>query len=889
MWRFIANFILRNRFFILGAIALITVFFGYYAITQLKLENKYGILLPKDSETTRNYHKFKEYFGEDGGTLVIAVQTDSLYTNANFLKWKELGDSILQFDGVESIISEATLFTISNNIEQNKFETNRIFSDVTFQEKSIKEIEKEIKRNPVYNKLLYNDSTNVSLMMIGVDERFLTDQKKSKVVLEIEKLASSYEPHFGEMHYAGLPHLRVVLAKRIQSEMYIFILLCFAVTSVILYLFFRSMRVVMICNSVVVIAVIWAIGSMSFFGFRLSVLMALIPPLMIVIGVPNCIFLFTKFHQEVKDHGNKVKALSRVIQKIGLATFLTNFTTAIGFMTFIFTNSERMVEFGLSAALNIIMVFILSICLLPIFASFSKTPKKKHLKHLDRKMASGLIEGLISIVTKKRIWVYITTIIIVVLSVVGLMQIKVSGNITGDLPKNDQILNDVKFMEKHFGGAIPFEVMVDYKEKGRLLKRSTLEKIEATQGVLMDDTLFSKSISIVDFIKVINMAYYDNNPDKYTLISNKDKLRLKKYLDNFNMTNANGGGLSVKELLDTTQTTLRIRCQMKDLGSYETSDKVKELKIKIDSIFNPDRNGIEKYFSKFEKGKKEFADSILEFYPGVYTSLTAVIAGDNSDLQFKFDSDPELIKKYISKKEFKGQLRNAIDNEYYDIIFTGTSVVVSEGTQYLVFNLITSLIFAVFMIGVLMALLFRSWRMVVISMLPNLVPLFFTGGIMGWFGIPLKPSTLLVFSIAFGISVDDTIHYLAKYRQELKLKKYDLKECVILALRESALGMFYTSIILFFGFIVFTFSQFGGTQALGLLISVTLLVAMITNLVLLPTLLLSLERIITTKSFEEPYFEAYSAESEIDWSDLDIEGEDDDDDTDGNSTKEIKD
>ena len=888
MWRFIANFILRNRFFILGAIALITVFFGYYAITQLKLENKYGILLPKDSETTRNYHKFKEYFGEDGGTLVIAVQTDSLYTNANFLKWKELGDSILQYDGVESIISEATLFTISNNIEQNKFETKRIFSDITYQEKSIEEIEKEIKRNPVYNRLLYNDSTNVSLMMIGVDERFLTDQKKSKVVLEIEKLASTYGTHFGKMHYAGLPHLRVVLAKRIQSEMYIFILLCFAVTSVILYIFFRSMRVVMICNSVVVIAVIWAIGSMSFFGFRLSVLMALIPPLMIVIGVPNCIFLFTKFHQEVKEHGNKVKALSRVVQKIGLATFLTNFTTAIGFMTFIFTNSERMVEFGLSAALNIIMVFILSICLLPIFASFSKTPKKKHLKHLDRKMASGLIEGLINIVTKKRVWVYTTTIIIIALSVIGLIQIKVSGNITGDLPQNDQILNDVKFMEKHFGGAIPFEVMVDYKEKGRLLKRSTLEKIEATQGVFMADTLFSKSISIVDFIKVVNMAYYDNNPDKYTLISNKDRLRLKKYLDNFNMTNANGGGLSVKELLDTTQTTLRIRCQMKDLGSYETSDKVKELNFKIDSIFNPDRKGIEKYYAKFEKGKKEFVDSILEFYPGVYSSLTAEIAGDNSNLQFKFDSDPELIKKYISKKEFKGQLRNAINNEYYDITLTGTSVVVSEGTQYLVFNLITSLIFAVFMIGILMALLFRSWRMVVISMLPNLVPLFFTGGIMGWFGIPLKPSTLLVFSIAFGISVDDTIHFLAKYRQELKLKRYDLKECVILALRESALGMFYTSIILFFGFIVFTFSQFGGTQALGLLISVTLLVAMITNLVLLPSLLLSLERIITTKSFEEPYFEAYSAESDIDWADLEIEGEDDDE-TEGNSTKEIKD
>ena len=870
MWRKISNFILRNRFFILGSITLLTVFFGYYAVTALKLENKYGILLPKDSETTRNYDLFKELFGEDGGTLVIAIQTDSLYTNERFLKWKELGDSILQFDGVESIVSEATLFTINNNIKENRFESQRIFSDITFQEKSIQEIEKEIRNNPVYNKLLYNDSSNVSLMMIGIEERFLADQNKSGVVFQIEEVAQSFEPYFGQMRFAGLPHLRVVIAKRIQGEMVLFIVLSFLVTSIILYLFFRSFRVVAICNSVVIVAVIWAIGSMSFMGFRLSILMALIPPLMIVIGIPNCIFLLTKFHQEIKEHGNKLKALSRVIQKIGLATFLTNCTTAIGFLTFAFTNSTKLFEFGISASLNIMMVFFLSICLLPIFASFSKTPKKKHLKHLDRKMASGLLDALVFIATKRRNYVYLVTLIVIVLSVIGISKIEATGNLTGDLPSDDQILLDVQFMEKHFGGAIPFEVMVNYKEKGRLLKKSTLERIEQTQELFKEDTLFSKSISIVDFIKVVNMAYFGNDPEKYTLISNRDKPRLKKYLDNFNMTNANGGGLSVKELLDTNQTTLRIRVQMKDLGSYEVGEKVENIRESIDTIFNPDRKEIEKYYTRFSKGDAQYIDSILQFYPYIYTSLTSVIAGEDTELQYKFDSDAELIRSYYPKKEFKSQLREAIDLEYYDITLTGTSVVASEGTKYLVHNLITSLLFAIALIAILMAILFRSWRMVIISMLPNLVPLLFTAGIMGWFGIPLKPSTLLVFSIALGISVDDTIHYLAKYRQEIKQRKWDLKTCVVMALREAGLGMFYTSIILFFGFSVFTFSDFGGTQALGLLISMTLLVAMITNLLLLPSLLLTLDNLITTKSFEEPYFEAYTEESEIDWNDLEI-------------------
>lgn len=875
MWQRTANFILRNRFFILGIITLLTVFFGYYAATSLKLENKYGIVLPKNSPTTQNYDQFKEMFGEDGGTLVIAIQTDSLYTQENFLKWKELGDSILQYDGVESIISEATLFTIKNNILENKFDATRVFSDITFQEKSIEEIEKEIKQNPIYDQLLYNDSTNVSLMMIGIDERFLSDQKKSGVVLDIEAVAKSFEPYFGKIRFAGLPHLRVVIGKRIQGEMYIFIGLSLLVTSILLYIFFRSLRVVFICNSVVMIAVIWAIGSMSFLGFRLSILMALIPPLMIVIGIPNCIFLMTKFHQEVKEHGNKVKALSRVIQKIGTATLLTNFTTSIGFLTFAFTNSEKLMEFGLSASMNIMMVFILSICILPIFASFSKTPKERHLKHLDRKLATGLLSTIIYLAQHKRPWVYVVTIAILILSISGLMQIKATGNVTGDLPKDDQILKDVQFIEKNFGGAIPFEVMINYKEPGRLFKRSTLEKIEEVQSIFAADTLFSKSISVVDFIKVINMAYYGGNPEHYRIISNRDKVRLKKYMDNFDLTNPNGGSLSVKELVDTVNTTARIRCQMKDLGSYDVADKVDLLKLKIDSVLNPDKIKIEYYYSKFAAGSDKYFDSLIFTYPEIYNSLTSVLSDGNSDLQYKFDSDPNLIQSYKDQKGFKAHLREAIDNEYFDIIFTGTSVVVSEGVRYLVFNLITSLLFAIGSIGILMALLFRSWRMVIVSMVPNLIPLVVTGGIMGWYGIPLKPSTLLVFSIAFGISVDDTIHYLAKYRQELKSKQWDLKQCVIMAIRESGLGMFYTSIVLFCGFSVFTFSQFGGTQALGLLISLTLLIAMITNLVILPSLLLTLERKLTTKSFEEPYFDAYSEESEIDWSNLQLSTDED--------------
>lgn len=872
MWQRIANIILRNRFLIIGILTLLTIFFAYHAATGIKLDSRYGILLPNDAPAKKDYEKFKELFGEDGGTLVIAIQTDSLYTEERFRKWKELGDSILKMEGVQSVVSEATLYTVTNNRDEQRFGVQRVFSDITYTDKSIDSIKKEIRNNPFYDGILYNDSTHVSLMMIEIDERLFQDQKKANIVLEIEALAGTYSKYFGQPKYAGLPHLRVVIGKRVIKEMYIFIALLIGISSALLYLFFRSLRVVFVCNLVVAIAVTWSMGTIALFGFDITIVMALIPPLMIVIGIPNCIFLMTKFHQEFRDHGNKVKALSRVIHKIGTATFLTNFTTSLGFLTFVSTNSAKLMEFGISASVNIMLVFVLSITILPIIISLSNPPKTRHLRHLERKLAVGFLNKLVDITVNHRKWVYGTTVVVIAVSIFGLLRIKTTGNLTGDLPSGHQIKEDFLFVQEHFGGAVPFEVMVYYKEPSRIAKRKTLEAVERVENQFNNDPLFSKAISYVDVLKAANMAYYDNDSSQFRLITKRRHLStLKRYIDSSVVTNSSGVGERMNELLDTTNRILRIRVQMKDLGSYTVSDKRDSIAIMLDTILNPDRSDIEHFYKEYATNNKAaFLDSILYNYNNITNALAESYI-KNDDDRSAYDMDWEsFMAKQKKKPDFKANLRKAIDLEYLDIKITGTSIVASEGTKYLVANLFTSLMFAIIAISILMAILFRSWRMVMVSLIPNFIPLLFTAGIMGWFGIPLKPSTLLVFSIAFGISIDDTIHYLAKYRNELKVKKWDLKECVIMAIRESGLGMFYTSIVLFCGFSMFVFSQFGGTQALGMLISLTLLIAMITNLVLLPTLLLTLERRLTTKSFEEPFFDAYAEGSDIDWEHLDL-------------------
>lgn len=869
MWNSLASLILRNRLLIATLIIILTIFFGYFAVTNLKVDNRYGNTLPTDSPVQMDYLKFKKQFGEDGSTLVIAIKSDSLHNERNFKKWLELTQKIKKFKGVENVISEATLFTIKNNVEASEFEINRIFSDTTYQTKTIDSIKREIRVNPIYKNLLYNDDKKVSLLLVGMNEECLADKKRNKFVFEIEELAQSYSKYFGKPYFAGLPHIRVVIGKRIVNEMYIFLGLSVLASSILLYIFFRSLRVVMQCNLVVFVSVIWALGSIALFGFQLSIMMALIPPLLIVIGVPNCVFLITRYHQEYVQFNNKTRALFTMIRRIGSVTFLTNLTTAVGFCTF--TSSEKLAQFGIISSLNIMVVFVLSICIIPIMASISKPPKPRHLKHLYRVYSQGFIEYIVIIITKYRRWVYVGSVAILVVSIFGMTKIISTGNVTSDLPKKDPILLDMKFIEKNFGGSIPFEVTIDYKRKGRLFSNETLEKVEEIQEIFARDTLFSKSLSMVDFIKVINMAYYGNNPEQYKIISNKDKLRLKKYVDKFDADGINEGNISLKNLVDTTHHTLRIRMQMKDVGSYKVADKVDSLRGEVDEILNPDKKELERLFSKVEKGDKSAIDSILYEHSAVFSNLISIISKGNDELEYAFNLDPEKINAYKYKPNFNKLLRSAINQEYYDLTFTGTSVVAAEGTKYLFINLVQSLVFAIISIALLMAFLFRSFTIILISMIPNIIPLLFTAGIMGYFKIPLKPSTLLVFGIALGITVDNAILFLAKYRQELKQHAWDIKYSILQSLRETGLGIFYTSVILFFGFIMFVFSQFGGTKGLGLLVSITILVGMATNLIILPSLLLSLERRVITKSFKEPYFDIYDEEEDYDFDKLEID------------------
>ena len=774
-WTRVSRIILKNRYLILILIAIITTLL-VFQMKNMRFSYTEANLLPENHEVNIQYNKFLEIFGEEGNLVLLAVKDSSFFTTDKFNAWNSLAKSFDSLPEVEFTLSIADVKKLKKDTKNRKFVLESIYEEKITSQEKVNSIKKELfEKLPFYDNLLYNKKTGTIQTAIYIDKEIVnTPVRKAFVFDKLIPIINRFEKENNlDVRVSGMPYIRTINAQNIIDEIQLFVLGALFITGIIFFFFFRSYRATFITLLVVTIGVTWAFGFIGLFGYEITVLTALIPPLIIVIGVPNAVFLINKYQQEIKSHGHQAKALQRVISKIGNATLMTNITTASGFATFVFVKSQLLREFGILASINILSIFVLALLIIPIIYSFMEPPKKKHLNHLERRWMENVVDWMEKMVREQRIAVYITTVVIIILGIIGLYQIRVSGSLIEDMPKTKAFFKDIKFFENEFGGIMPLEILVDTKKEKGVMKLSTLKRMDKINEVIESFPELSKPVSIVNLVKYSKQAYYKGKPKYYQLPTSQEQNYIFEYTKN-----SDGNSNMLNNFVDSTGQFARITTFMKDIGT----DKMNVIQERLSQIV---------------------------------------------------------------EKEFPA--------ERYNVSFTGKALVFLKGTNYLIGNLVFSLSLAILLISLFMAWMFRSFKMILISIIPNMLPLLITAGLMGFFGIPIKPSTILVFSIAFGISVDDTIHFLAKYRQELIANNWKIRRSVYAALRETGVSMFYTSIVLFFGFLVFTVSSFGGTIALGGLVSITLLLAMVSNLLLLPSLLLTFEDKIANKEvLKEP-------------------------------------
>jgi predicted RND superfamily exporter protein len=736
-----------------------------YEASKIELSYNFARILPSNDPVEKEYQDFRKLFGEDGSVMVIGWQDPELFNIDKFRDWYKLSEEIKASEGIKNVLSLANVYKVVRNDSLTRFDFAPVIRQMPTTQAEADSLKKEIANLPIYEGLVINSKSNATLIVVTFNDKELNSKRRLTIVDDIEQMAETFAHKYNtDLHYSGMPYIRTVNMKKISGEMELFMGLAVFVTLLILWAFFRSLRLTLLSIVVVLIGVIFSVGILHLFNYKITALTGLIPPLLIVIGVPNCVFLINKYQSELISHNNKDEALMQMIRQIGLSTFLANMTTAIGFGVFYFTNSSLLVEFGVVAAISVMVTYVLCLLLLPITLHYMSVPKARHLKHLEGRWASGFLTKIDYLVHYRRKEIYIAMVIMIIVSAFGMTKIQSIGYVVDDLPKKDIVYTDLRFFEKNFNGVLPFEVMIDTRQPNGIFadQGEALYKIKAFQNEMAKFPEFSKPLSIVEASKFLYQGYRGGNAKYYALPGVLELNKLSSYIQN-----QQGAAKQLNSFLNENKSVTRVSFQMADVGSERIKELMNQIRPKVDSIFNPAK---------------------------------------------------------------------------YKVSLTGHSLVFLKSNDYLLSNLYESLLIAIALIAIVGMVLFRSVPIILLSKLPCLIPLALTAGIMGYFDIYFKPTTILIFSITFGIASDGTVYFLTRYREELYKNGLTPTKAVTRSIFGTGLSMIYTAVILFCGFSIFSASSFGGTAAMGVMVSITLLVAMCTNLILLPALLLSIAK-----------------------------------------------
>ncbi|HEX8314263.1 MAG TPA: MMPL family transporter [Flavisolibacter sp.] len=797
MWKSLAIAILRYKYVLFAFLLALTVFFGWQA-SKVRLGYEFARAIPTDNPKYLAYERFKKVFGESGGLMVIGVQTDKFFQAPFFNDYVRLQRDLKKIRGMEGILSVPASVNLVRAVESERLQALPIFKDTVLTQQQIDSGKAVFLNIPFYNNLLFNAESNSWMMAVTTNNELFNSTERTAIIDSVLRLTDAFETkHKVDLRMSGLPLIRTILSDRIKNEMRFFLIGSVLLSALILLIFFRSVSAMLLSLAVVGIGVIWSVGFLQLMGYKLSILTALIPPLIVVIGIPNCIYFLNKFHTSYKETGDKREAMIDMVSKMGIVTLFCNITAAIGFAVFGLTRSAILKEFGIVAGTNILALFFISLFLIPAVLSMLPNPKPRHMRYLTNARLQRWLNRLERWSLNHRKLIYGTTAIVLVVSVLGILRLKSVGYIVDDVPKEDTIYTDLKFFEQNFGGVMPLEIVVDTRRRQGITRNlQNLVKIDSLVQYLDSRTYIGKPLTLTEGLKFAKQAFFEGDSAFYAMPGENDLIALRPYLSQnndsaaTNSTNASGRGFTklVSSFMDKDRQQARISVTMQDVGSERLPLILDSIQNKAEQIFNRD-------------------------------SIKALTASATERAENSSDS-------IWGKRKF-------------DIELTGGSVTFLEGTRFIINGLKESIFWAFLLITLCMLYLFRSFRILLCSLIPNLIPLVITAGVMGWAGVPLKPSTVLIFSVALGIAIDITIRFLVNYKQQLKGNNSDTRKTVTETIHSTGLSIIYTSIVLIAGFVIFCFSGFGGTQALGWLTSLTLITATIANLVLLPALLLS--------------------------------------------------
>ncbi|NQU67527.1 MAG: MMPL family transporter [Candidatus Marinimicrobia bacterium] len=730
----ISHIVLKYPKLVLTGIGIVTAIFAYIAFlspTRLEVDFSLEQMFPENDPHKDEYLKFLDDFTREDDILFLTYSGIDPLNRDHVETITDITEELEFLGSVEGVLS-------LGNLEYGEF-FDPYLSDEEWQDKR-----DDVLNHPIYTNLVVSRDGHTGGLIINLQDDVVGQERREDALNEIHEVLKTVG---WEWHEAGVPIFRTRYIQFVISERKIFLPLAFLVTTLVLFFIFRQVKGVLLPFAAIGAALIWVAGLMALLGITVNVVSYLTFNLLMIIGVSDCIHILIKYHENLNRGFEKIKALDSVIKAIGSALFLTSFTTAVGFFSLTMTNITVTREFGLILGIGVILMFFLTIIILPILLNFIDVPDDVHIQRLIRGGRFQAAEQLTIFNERHPRIILGSTVIIFILAIYGLTQLSYNASIMDDLSPGNSLYDDIKFVETHMGGTFPVEIILDTHERGGILSPEFLTGLDQLREKVLSTPEIGYVVSIADHLQILN---------------------------------------------------------------EKIGDGVRAIPSDSDDALS--------YLVDYEPGKHLRTSDYSK------ARMSARIINIPTDRAFE-------IRDTI--------LRNAkeIFPADVDCIITGSTILALYTNRHLVKNLTFSFMVAFVIIFISMVFLFKSFRLALMSVLPNIIPLMIAGGLMGYLHIKLRPSTAMTFSIALGIAVDDTIHFLSRFRQEYK-HSGNHREAINKTLLTTGKAIISTTIILSLGFMVLIFSRFVPNHEFGILATIILVVALAGSLILLPVMIL---------------------------------------------------
>ncbi|MEM9722362.1 MAG: MMPL family transporter [Bacteroidota bacterium] len=743
------EFILKNRRYLFIAICLLTLFM-VYGLSFLRIDFSFDSFYPKEDPEYKYYEAYQELFSEEQNFVIqIAVESPhkDVFNRSFVQRIDSMFDAMEQLSGVDSMFSA----TNANYVRKRGlgFSQKPYFEYDT--EEALKKSQKRIlKDSTLLGFLVTNDLKHLCGFIIITPELFDAPERD---VLH-DELVDMLDKSGFEYVITGIPVIRTRYTQKLAQELIMFVSISVVLIVLVLFLMYRNLWGIIIPVLVILSSLLWITGTMGWGGQPINLINNLLIPIIFVVGMSDVIHLITKYLDEMNGGISQEEAMKRTLDEIGLATFLTSVTTAIGFASLMVSRIPPIREFGFYASIGVLFTYVISIVILP--NAIMRLPADRFLraKSLENHpIWHRLLSWVYGITTRKPKWVLTISALIIASCLALTTQISLDTYLLEDIGRRDPIRKSMEFFEAQSAGLRPFEMAIEVEEGKNIADLAVLKEMEKIQNFLQQEGYFSPFLSPVSLFSQAN-SFYNGNLKRYRRLPSDQG--------------------TVDEILSFIQ-------------------------------LNDNSNLLHKVMNQ-EKGIARMSARMPDVGTGKFSDLT------------------ERLDTFIA---------SSCDTTLFSYHITGHAYLTDGNLLYLRRSLLGGLGIAFIVIGIIMGLLFKSWRMLLISMVPNIIPLIITGGIMGLMGIKLTASTAIVFVISFGIAVDDTIHFLTRYKLERNLGKSQSE-----AIRETILGtgkaVIITSLVLMSGFVLLLASDFGGTFNTGLFTALTIIFAMLADLFLLP-------------------------------------------------------